>query len=259
MEQGVFRMHRLAIVALALALIAQPALAQTAAVRVQGTTNLAPMLAQAATAYDAGGADGHIVVHGTSSGAGIAALRSGSIDVAASDIADSDPAFVDTTIGAIGFAFVANHDAGIKNLTRAQLQGIFSGTITNWKQVGGDDRAIVIIGREIGTGTRLVLEEKVAKTLIPTRLVTKASAMLKAVEETPGALGYTASYFVENHGDLVVTYEGVAPTAENVKAHTYAFETDEHLLVRKDATARARAFVDRVAHDRTLLQSFGIY
>ncbi len=252
-------MLRLALVALVLALAAQPALAQSPGILVEGTTNLAPLLTPAAAAYEAAHAGVHITVHGTSSGAGIAALRAGSIDVAASDVAVADATFVNTTLGVLGFAFVANPGDGIKNLTRAQLIGIFAGKVTNWKQVGGNDQPIVIIGRDIGTGTRLILEEKVAKTLIPTRTVEKAGEMLKAVESTPGAIGYTGSYFVRDRTDLVVNYEGVAPTQDNIRNHVYKFSTDEHLFVRPDASAQVRAFVASVAADKTLLQSFGIY
>ena len=253
-------MHRLLSVAFALALVAQPALAQTPGIHVEGTTNLSPMLAQAATAYRADHPDLAILVHGTSSGAGIASLRNATIDVAASDVAIDDPSFVGTTIGAVGFAFVANPADGVKNLTRNQLIDIYSGKIKNWKDVGGNDCAIVLIGRDIGTGTRLILEEKVAKTLIPTRTVEKASQMMKAVESTSGALGYVASGFI--HGDqaqLIVKYEGVTPTVDNIRNHTYLFATDEHLYVRSGAGPEVRAFVAHVAADKALLGSFGVY
>ena len=240
-------------------LLAAPALAQDTTILAQGTTNLTPLLTKAAAAYEAAHPGAHIAVKGTSSGAGIASLKSGDIDVAASDVAVSDPSFVDTTIGVVGFAFVANADAGVKNLTRDQLIGIFAGKIKNWSQVGGKDLPITIISRDIGTGTRLVLEQKVAKTLIDTKIVGNADEVIKAVESTTGALGYVATYFVGTHTDLVVTYNGIEPSVENIRNHTYGFSTDEHLYVRTDAKAEARDFVSAVAANKELLASEGIY
>jgi phosphate transport system substrate-binding protein len=243
---------------LALMLAASPVMAQ-GGLRVQGTTNLTPLLAKAAASYTASNAGASIAVKGTSSGAGIAALRTASIDVAASDVAIDDPSFSGTSLGRVGFAFVANAADGISNLTRAQVQAIFSGRITNWKALGGADLPIVIISRDIGTGTRLVLEERVAKTLIPTRVVQNADQVMDAVAGTRGAIGYVASYFVGSRTSMVVTYEGVAPSPQAIRSKTYAFSTEEHLYVRKDASAAARAFVAYVANNTPLLRSFGIY
>jgi phosphate transport system substrate-binding protein len=228
-------------------------------IHVEGTTNLTPLLAKAATAYQASHVDAQIEVKGTSSGAGIAALKSGTIDVAASDVTVNDDSLTGTTLGVVGFAFVANTDARVKNLTRQQLIGIFAGKIKNWKAVGGSDEAISIISRDIGTGTRLVLEQKVAKTLIDTRVVGNANEVIEAVQSTPGALGYVATYFVGSHTDLVVSYNGVTPTPETIRDHTYGFSTDEHLYVKANGSDTAKAFVAYVAADTALLQWYGIY
>jgi phosphate transport system substrate-binding protein len=228
-------------------------------INVTGTTNLAPVLAQAAKEYQASHPGVTINVMGTSSGAGIAALKDHAVDVAMSDVAVDDDGFSDAVLGAVGFAFVANPDAGIKNLTREQLTEIFAGKITNWKAIGGNDRPIVLVGREIGTGTRFVFEDKVAKTMVPIRVEPNAAAVLKTVAETSGALGYLASGFLDNHQSLVVTYQSVAPTPENIRANRYSFATNEHLYTSKDAAPGVAAFVQYVKNDAKLLQANGIY
>jgi phosphate transport system substrate-binding protein len=243
----------------ALILVVAPASAQTTGIRVEGTTNLTPLLTKEASAYQTAHVNTQFAVAGTSSGAGIASLSSGTIDVAASDVAVNEPSFVDTPLGTVGFAFVANPSAGVKNLTRAQAIGIFAGKITNWKAIGGNDVPIVIIGRDIGTGTRLVMEEKVAKTLIPARVEKNADAVMAAVASTNGAIGYVATYFIRAQTGLVLAYEGVMPTRETIKSHAYAFSTVEHLYVRAGAKPDARAFVATVAHDTKLLNWYGIY
>jgi phosphate transport system substrate-binding protein len=235
-----------------------PAAAQSP-LRVEGTTNLTPLLTKAAAEYETEHSGTQIIVKGTSSGAGIASLKSGTIDIAASDIAVDDDSLSGTTLGVVGFAFVANKDAGIKNLTRQQLIGIFAGKIQNWKAVGGNDLPIVIISREIGTGTRLVLEQKVAKTLIDTKVVGNANEVIHAVDSTSGALGYVATYFVGDHTDLVVSYNGITPTPETIRDHSYAFSTDEHLYVQTKGSDEAKNFAAYVAGNKTLLESYGIY
>jgi phosphate transport system substrate-binding protein len=226
---------------------------------VRGTTNLAPLVTTAAADYQKANPGVTIDVKGNSSGAGIAALKDKTADVAMSDVAVNDDDFNDTVLGVVGFAFVLNPDVGVKNLTRGELQDIFSGRITNWKTIGGNDRKIVLIGREIGTGTRFVFEDKVAKTETPITVEPNATAVLDTVAKTSGAVGYLASGFIDNHQDLVVTYEGVMPTPENIKNHTYSFATDEHLYTLKNAPAAATEFVQYVKNDKDLLKANGVF
>jgi phosphate transport system substrate-binding protein len=242
---------------LAAALTLPVGAAQTITVR--GTTNLAPLVTTAANHYQKANPGVSIDVKGDSSGAGIAALKDSSANVAMSDVAVNDPDFSDTILGVVGFAFVVNPDVGVKNLTRAQIQNIFSGKITNWKAVGGNDRKIVLIGREIGTGTRFVFEEKVAKTTIPIQIEPNATAVVNAVAKTSGSLGYLASGFIGEHQDLVVSYEGVMPTADNIRNHNYLFSTDEHLYTLKNAPSPVTTFVQYVKGDKDVLQANGVY
>jgi len=246
---------------LALLLTSSAALSDTSeqAISVGGTTNLAPILAKAASEYQATHAGTVIAVKGTSSGAGIASLKSRKIDVAMSDVAVSDPDFSDTVIGVVGFAFVVAPDVGVTNLTRQDAIGILSGTITNWKQLGGEDHKIVLIGRDIGTGTRFVVETKIAQTMVPTQIERNATAVVAAVAATPGSIGYIASGFIGSHQNLVITYNGIAPTEENIRSHRYEISTDEHLYTWKGANPSIGAFVDYVKSDSALLSAHGVF
>jgi phosphate transport system substrate-binding protein len=240
------------------ALILPAAAASTIVVR--GTTNLAPLVASAAGDYQKANPGVSINVKGNSSGAGIAALKGNSADVAMSDVAVNDDEFSDTVLGVVGFAFVLNPDVGLKNLTRAQVQQIFSGKITNWKDIGGNDRKIVLIGRDIGTGTRFVFEDKVAKTQVPITVEPNASAVIRTVAATPGALGYAASGFIDKADwNLVVAYEGVVPTPDNISNRAYSFATDEHLYTLKTAAPAVAAFVQYIKNDATVLQTNGVF
>jgi phosphate transport system substrate-binding protein len=227
--------------------------------RVQGTLNQTAMLTRTGADFQSQNAGTTVDVQGTSSGAGIVSLRDGSIDVAAVDVALDDPAFDDTNIGVLGFAIIAGPNTGVTNLTRVQIARIYAGKVTNWREVGGNDQKIVLFGRGIGTGVRLVFEEKVAKELAPVRSPLDPKELVADVASTPGAIGYVAASFIAAQPHLALAYDGVALTPENLRAHTYEFSTEEHLYVRKDASAAARAFVAYVKSQRATLASFGIY
>jgi phosphate transport system substrate-binding protein len=231
----------------------------TTALRVEGTLNQTTALKKAAVAYQTAHPQANIAVKGTSAGQAVAALHLGQIDAAASDIAVDYPEFVDTTIGVLGCAVVAGPHTGLKNVTRDQLIAIYSGKVTNWKQIGGEDQPIVAFGRAIGTGVRLLFETKVAKVEIPTQDPLDPAVFVHDIATTPGAIGYIATQFVSDHPELVLTYNGVAPTSENIRNHTYAFSTDEHLYTRKDGPAAARDFVAFVNSHRAILEASGIY
>jgi phosphate transport system substrate-binding protein len=228
-------------------------------INIGGTTNLAPMLMKLAADYENSHPGVTISVSSTSSGAGIASLKNHDIDIAMSDVAVDEDSFSDNVLGTVGFAFVANNDCGVKNLTREQLAAIFSGKVTNWREVGGNDREIVLIGREIGTGTRFVFEDKVAKTTIPIRVEANASAVLTAVAQTSGALGYLASGFLDGHQDMVVTYQGVAPTPVTIRGKSYLFATSEHLYTSKNPRPEVDAFIQYVKASTEQLVANGIY
>jgi phosphate transport system substrate-binding protein len=228
-------------------------------ISVGGTTNLAPLVSKAAIAYQSGHGGITVAVNGTSSGAGIAALKGRAVDVAMSDVAVNDPDFADTILGTVGFAFIVAPDVTIKNLSHDEAVAIFSGKVTNWKQIGGVDRAIAIVGRDIGTGTRFVMEAKVAKTLVPFTIEPNADAVLATVASTPGAIGYVATGFIGTHQSMVISYDGVTPSEANIRDHSYAFATDEHLYTRKNANATVMDFVNYVKGDAALLRANGVY
>ena len=235
------------------------AAANAATLRVQGTLNQTSPLKAVAQAYQTLYPAVALDVKGTNSGLGIAALRDGSTDVAASDIAVDYDNFVDTKIGALGVAILVGPHTGMKNVTRDQMIAIYSGKVTNWKQIGGEDQPISLYGRAIGTGVRFLFEDKVAKTLVPSKDPVDPHATVGEIAATPGAIGYIATSFVIDHPELVLSYNGVAPTPENIRSRAYAFSTDEHLYIRKDAPVTAREFVTFVNSQRKTLASFGIY
>ncbi len=234
-----------------------PAVADTT-IRVGGSTNITPPLSKMAPAYQAAHPGTTLTITGSSSGQGIAELRAGTLDIACSDVAVDDSAFDDTTVGVIGIAFVVGSGAGVKNLTRADVQGIYSGKYTNWKQLRGNDLPIVPFSRPLGAGTRFVFETNVAKTLIDMKEQKDATAVVNAVSETPGGIGYASVNYIGDHQNLVVNYEGVAPTDANIASHVYKFSADEHMYTLKSASPDVKAFVAYAVSQQAIFKAGGI-
>jgi phosphate transport system substrate-binding protein len=244
-----------ALVALCAPLV--PAMADTN-IRIGGSTNITPPLAKMAPAYQAAHPGTTLSITGSSSGEGIAALKAGTLDIACSDVAVDDPAFDDTVVGVIGIAFVVGSGAGVKNLTRDQVAGIYSGKITNWKQIGGNDLTIVPFSRPLGAGTRFVFETSIAKTLIDMKEQKDATAVVNAVATTPGGVGYASVNYIGDHQSLVVNYEGVAPTDQTIASHTYKFSADEHIYTLKTASPEVKAFVAYAVTQQAIFKAGGI-
>lgn len=160
------------------------------------------------------------------SGAGIEAVTNGTADIGNSSrsLKDEEKAagVVENIVAIDGIAVCVDPANEVADLTKEQLTNIYNGTITNWKEVGGADEPIIVIGREAGSGTRGALEElvdlqdacKYANELDST------GAVIAKVASTPGAIGY-ASLVALDDSVKALSLEGVEATAENIKAGNY--------------------------------------
>lgn len=160
------------------------------------------------------------------SGAGIEAVTNGTADIGNSSrsLKDEEKAagVVENVVAIDGIAVCVDPANEVADLTKEQLTNIYNGTITNWKEVGGADEPIIVIGREAGSGTRGAFEElvdlqdacKYANELDST------GAVIAKVASTPGAIGY-ASLDALDDSVKALSLEGVEATAENIKAGNY--------------------------------------
>lgn len=160
------------------------------------------------------------------SGAGIEAVTNGTTDIGNSSrsLKDEEKAagVVENVVAIDGIAVCVDPANEVADLTKEQLTNIYNGTITNWKEVGGVDEPIIVIGREAGSGTRGAFEElvdlkdacKYANELDST------GAVIAKVASTPGAIGY-ASLDALDDSVKALSLEGVEATAENIKAGNY--------------------------------------
>ena len=160
------------------------------------------------------------------SGAGIEAVTNGTADIGNSSrsLKDEEKAagVVENVVAIDGIAVCVDSANEVADLTKEQLTNIYNGTVTNWKEVGGADEPIIVIGREAGSGTRGAFEElvdlkdacKYANELDST------GAVIAKVASTPGAIGY-ASLDALDDSVKALSLEGVEATAENIKAGNY--------------------------------------
>ena len=186
----------------------------------------------------------------TGSGAGITGATDKTLDIGLSSRAlkDDEKADVDgTTIALDGIAIIVNNASKVEDLTVDQLKQMFTGEITNWSEVGGDDGEIVLVGREAGSGTRDGFESivDVKDACKYAQELTATGAVISAVEANPLAIGYASLSAV---GDTVkaVTVEGVECSEDTVKDGTYKIQRPFVFVTNDSAplSEQAQAFFD---------------
>ena len=186
----------------------------------------------------------------TGSGAGITGATDKTLDIGLSSRAlkDDEKADVDgTTIALDGIAIIVNNASKVGDLTVDQLKQMFTGEITNWSEVGGDDGEIVLIGREAGSGTRDGFESivDVKDSCKYAQELTATGAVISAVEANPLAIGYASLSAV---GDTVkmVTVGGVECSEETVKDGSYEVQRPFVFVTNKSValSEQAQAFFD---------------
>ena len=162
----------------------------------------------------------------TGSGAGLEALAAGSIDIGNSSRhvkeEESSNGLVENVIALDGIAVIVDVGNSTVELTSDQLAQIYKGELTNWSELGGADEAIVVIGRESGSGTRDAFEEllEVADECKYAQELDSTGAVLAKVASTPGAIGYVSLDVVDDTVNTIVL-DGSAPTEEEILAGNY--------------------------------------
>ena len=177
----------------------------------------------------------------TGSGSGIQAVSEGRCDIGLSSRALKDDekasGLKETTLALDGIAIIVNPQNPVKDLTLEQIAKIYTGEITNWKDAGGNDAEIVLIGREAGSGTRDGFESITdTKDACQYRQeLTSTGDVITTVSQNPNAIGY-ASLAAIKDSVKALTVNGVAPTEATVKDGTYLVQRPL-VLVTKEGVA----------------------
>jgi phosphate transport system substrate-binding protein len=232
--------------------------AASGSITAAGSTALLPLVKQAAVDYQAKHPDVKISVSGGGSRVGITQAAQKAVDLGDSDIpAVNEPSLVDHKVAVVSFGVVVSPKAGIKNLTTQQIRDIFSGKVTNFKQVGGADQPITIINRPSSSGTRAVFVKTLMGGSQPTEsgLTQDSSGTVATmVAQTPGAISYLAMGYVKPGQQVAVSVNGVAPTDANVTTGKYPYWSYEHIFTNGQPSAQAADFINFIKTDTALLK-----
>lgn len=225
-----------------------PALADTT-ITVAGSTALLPLAKDAAGAYQQAHPDVKISVSGGGSGTGMNQVAAKAVDIGNSDIlppANLKDSLHDNRVCVVGFSVILHPGLKVKNLTKAQIQEIFTGKVTNWNQVGGADQKIVIVNRPRSSGTRAVF----VKALMGGKAVNESGitedatgTVVSVVKQTPGAVSYASWSGTKNSGLTEVSIDGVEPDDANVINGKYAFWSYEHMYTNGPPTGEISRFI----------------
>lgn len=251
----------LAAVLVGLALVAPQAASADTTITLAGSTALLPLVKDAAGLYQTAHPDVKIAVSGGGSGTGINQVAAKAIDVGNSDIlAPAHPELIDHRVAVIGFAVIANPSVGVKGLTKAQLQDVFSGKVTNWKEVGGADQKITVVNRPRSSGTRAVFTKTLmgGKSAAETGLTEDATGtVVDVVGKTPGAVSYAALSGIRGKGLAEIAIDGILPTDENIHMGKYPMWSYEHMFTNGPPSADVSRFIAFVTSNSALIKKDG--
>ena len=202
------------------------------------------------------------------SGAGIEAVTNGAADIgnASRNLKDEEKSkgIVENIVAIDGIAVVTDPSNKVENLTKDQLIAIYNGTTTSWKDLGGADQPIVVIGRESGSGTRSAFEEllKLEDKCKYSNELDSTGAVMAKVASTPGSIGYV-SLDVLDKTVKTLKLENTDPTPENIKAGSYFLSRPFVMATKGDISNQndnVKALFDYIHSDegKELVKSVGL-
>ena len=223
---------------------------------VSGSTTVLPIAQAAAEAYMNAHSNADITVSGGGSGAGITAIGQGTVDIGMSsrELKSSEmtqyPDMVVTTIAKDALVMIVHPSNGLSSINLTAVRGIYNGTYTNWKQIGGSDLAIVVVGRDSASGTRGYFQEFVMKNQNSTSSMLEKNsngAVKETVAQTPGAIGYVGlGYTVGGVKALKLDVNGTLAegSAANVLNKSYPASRDLYMITKGAAKGPAKSYID---------------
>lgn len=249
-------MRKYTVILLVVLIIALPLFAKKSnQLTCSGSTTVLPIAQAAAEAFMAKYPQVNVSVRGGGSGVGVAALISGSTDIANSsrpmkskEVTQAKGKGVNPVayfVANDGIAIIVNKSNTVKNLSLKQLKDIYTGKITNWNQLGGKNMPIVVVSRDVASGTFEVFNEKALqgnKVIDSAQMLASNNAVASTVGDTPGAVGYVGlGYITDKVNALII--DNVMPTESTVKDKSYKLSRKLYMYTNGKASGNAAGFI----------------
>ncbi len=231
-------------------------------VNCSGATSFQSLVESAAQQFEDANPDVTVAITGGGSGQGLSDVKDGKAQIGRSDVfaeekldASDAANLVDNTVAVVGMGPIVNSNVDVDDLTIEQLKGIFTGTITDWSEVGGTAGKIQVIERKAGSGTRATFEaavlagEKAPETFAPVAEEDSSGTVVEKIQATEGSISYLAFSYFDDTKFKALKVGGVAPTAENVCSGKFNIWAYEHMYTAKDADEATQAFIDYMLSD----------
>lgn len=221
-------------------------------ITVVGSSAMQLLAEQAGNDYRLSHPDSNIVVQGGGSGTGLSQVQAGAVEIGTSDVFAETQKGIDATklqnhpVAVVGIVPIVNKSAGVKNLTRQQLSDIFTGKITNWKQVGGKNQNITVINRSKGSGTRGTFEGLILNGKKPIQAQEQDSngTVRKIVSSTPGTISYISFPYANDENIQKLSIDKIKPTNKNVETNRWHLWSYEHMYTKGKPNKNVQKFID---------------
>ena len=221
-------------------------------ITIVGSSAMQLLAEQAGNDYRLKHADSNIVVQGGGSGTGLSQVQAGAVQIGTSDVFAESQKGIDASklrdykIAVVGIVPIVNKGVGVKNVSSKQLEQIFTGKITNWRQLGGKNETITVINRSKGSGTRGTFEDIIlhGKKPIKSQELDSNGTVKKIVNTTPGTVSYLSFPYANDTHIQKLSIDHVKPTNKNITTNKWKLWSYEHMYTKGKPSKKVRSFID---------------